>query len=72
MRTPIAGSRSKEEGAVDGSQSDGQRASLEIQNVRLAEALREAELKLAIETSIARALNLALTRRGMVHDPELL
>ena len=72
MRNPLVGSNPNEDGAVDGTQSGGQRAELEIQNVRLAEALREAELKLAIEASIARVLNLALTRGCMIHDPELL
>jgi hypothetical protein len=72
MRTPLVGSSLKEEEAIDGGQNRRRQAELEIQNVRLAEALREAELRLAIEASIARVLNLALTRGCAVHDPELL
>jgi hypothetical protein len=62
----------KEEEGIDAARNDRQRAELEIQNVRLAEALRAAEIRLAIKVSTARILSLALTRGGAVHDPELL
>jgi hypothetical protein len=44
---------------------------LDIQNARLAAALRKAELRLAIEASTARILSLALTRGPVDADPEV-
>lgn len=55
--------------AVPG-QVDGGKAALEIQNARLAEALRQAELMLAIEASTARILSIALARGDTDPDPE--
>lgn len=44
---------------------------LDIQNIRLTEALHKAELRLAIEASTARILSLALTRGPADPDPEV-
>jgi hypothetical protein len=46
-------------------------AELEVQNTRLAEALRKAEFRIAIEASTARILGLALTRGSVDTDPEV-
>jgi len=46
-------------------------AELEVQNTRLAEALRKAQFRIAIEASTARILGLALTRGSVDTDPEV-
>ena len=46
-------------------------AELEVQNTRLAEALRKAQFRIAIEVSTARILGLALTRGSVDSDPEV-
>ena len=46
-------------------------AELKVQNTRLAEALRKAEFRIAIEASTARILGLALTRGPVDTDPEV-
>jgi len=43
---------------------------MEIQNTRLAEALRKEEFRTAIEASTARILSIALTRGTFDPDPE--
>ena len=43
----------------------------QVQNTRLAEALRKAEFRIAIEASTARILGLALTRGPVDTDPEV-
>ena len=61
----------KEEEKTDGLQTrEKKHAELEVQNTRLAEALRKAEFRIAIEASTARILGLALTRNPMDTDPE--
>jgi len=45
-------------------------AELEIQNPRLAGALRKTDLRIAIEASTARILSLAMTRGPVDSDPE--
>ena len=42
----------------------------EIQNPRLAEALRKTDLRIAIEASTARILTLAMTHGPVDPDPE--
>jgi hypothetical protein len=60
----------EEEGAGGIQTREKKHSELEVQNMRLAEALRKAEFRIAIEASTARILGLALTRNPMDTDPE--
>jgi len=72
MYRPILDTRIAASEANGGEPSHRQQIELEIQNARLAEALRSAEILLAIEAGTDRILKLALGRGHVVHDPELL
>ena len=62
----------KGKGTADGIQTrEKVHTELEVQNTRLAEALRKAEFRIAIEASTARILGFALTRDPVDTDPEV-
>lgn len=71
MRPPLVEQGVKRNEAVEEISGGREQVELKVQNTRLAEALRKAELRLSIEASTARILNLALSR-GSEPDPELL
>lgn len=72
MRPRLVVLNMKEEEKADGAQTrEKKHAELEVQNTRLAEALRKAEFRIAIEASTARILGLALTRGSVDTDPEV-
>ena len=67
---PLVELNMKEEKKAEGIQSR-EKVELEAQDTRLAEALRKAEFRIAIEASTARILGLALTRGPVDTDPEV-
>ncbi|HXL14798.1 MAG TPA: hypothetical protein VN972_01840 [Methylomirabilota bacterium] len=72
MRRPLVELNMMNEEKIDVVQAPGagNQPELEIQNNRLAEALRKEEFRTAIEASTARILSIALTRGTFDPDPE--
>jgi len=70
MRPTLVVSNMKAGKAAEVTQArEKDRTELEVQNTHLAEALRKAEFRIAIEASTARILGLALTRGPLDEDP---